>query len=159
MPAGGGEPRRLMQSGAIDTEPAFTPDGRMLYFVSDRGGSPQVYRTPVSGGAVDRVTFGGNYNISPAISADGRSMAYIARNGNQFRLMLMDLASGNVRALTETNDDESPSFAPNSRLIIYATRAGGRDVLMTTTLDGRIKTRLLSSGVDVREPVWGPYGR
>jgi TolB protein len=159
MPANGGEPRRMMQSGAIDTEPAFTPDGRMLYFVSDRGGSPQVYRTPVSGGAVDRVTFGGSYNISPAISADGRSMAYIARNGNLFRLMLMDLASGNVRGLTETNDDESPSFAPNSRLIIYATRAGGRDVLMTTTLDGRIKTRLLSSGVDVREPVWGPYGR
>jgi TolB protein len=159
MPAAGGEPRRLTQGSAIDTEPAFTADGRTLYFVSDRGGSPQIYRMPVAGGAAERVTFGGSYNISPAVSADGRSLAYVTRNGGAFKLMLMDLASGNIRALTDTNDDESPSFAPNSRLIIYATRAAGRDVLMTTTLDGRIKTRLLSSGVDVREPVWGPFGR
>jgi TolB protein len=61
--------------------------------------------------------------------------------------------------LTDTTDDESPSFAPNSKLIIYASRAQGRDVLMTTTLDGRIKTRLLSTGLDVREPVWGPFNR
>jgi TolB protein len=114
---------------------------------------------PVAGGSVERVTFDGSYNISPAVSPDGRSLAYITRNGSAFKLMLMDLASRRVQALTDTSDDESPSFAPNSRLIIYATRAGGRDVLMTTTLDGRIKTRLLSSGLDVREPVWGPYGR
>ncbi len=159
VPAAGGTPRRLTQGGAIDTEPAFTADGRTLYFVSDRGGSPQIYRMPASGGAAERVTFGGDYNISPAVSPDGRSLAYITRAGGGFRLTLMDLASGNVRSLTETKDDESPSFAPNSRLLIYATRAGGRDVLMTTTLDGRIKTRLLSTGVDVREPAWGPYGR
>ncbi len=162
QPVAGGEPRRLAtggSAGAIDTEPAFTADGRTLYFVSDRGGGPQIYRMPVAGGSVERVTFDGSYNISPAVSPDGRSLAYIARNGSAFRLMLMDLASRRVQALTDTSDDESPSFAPNSRLVIYATRSGGRDVLMTTTLDGRIKTRLLSSGLDVREPVWGPYGR
>jgi TolB protein len=59
--------------------------------------------------------------------------------------------------VTDTDNDESPSFAPNGRLIIYATRAQGRDVLMTTTLDGKIRTRLLSSGQDVREPAWGPF--
>jgi len=161
QPVGGGEPRRLAtgSGGAIDTEPAFSADGRTLYFVSDRGGGPQIYRMPLAGGSVERLTFDGAYNISPAISPDGRAMAYVTRSGNAFRLMLMDLASRRVQALTDTSDDESPSFAPNSRLVIYATRAGGRDVLMTTTLDGRIKTRLLSSGLDVREPVWGPYGR
>ena len=61
--------------------------------------------------------------------------------------------------LTDTTDDESPSFAPNGKLIIYATRAQGRDVLMTTTLDGKIKARLVSTTADVREPVWSPYGR
>jgi TolB protein len=76
-----------------------------------------------------------------------------------FRLHLMDLAGGTVTVLTDTNDDESPSFAPNGKLIIYASRAQGRDVLMTTTLDGRIKARLLATGADVREPVWGPFNR
>jgi TolB protein len=71
----------------------------------------------------------------------------------------MDLSNGIVQTLTDTVDDESPSFAPNGRLIVFATRAQGRDVLMTTTLDGKIKTRLLSSGADMREPAWGPFGR
>ena len=113
-----------------------------------------------AGGNAERVTFTGAYNISPAISPDGRTLAYISRlNGATFRLHTLELASGNIQSLTDTNDDESPSFAPNGKLIIYASRAQGQDVLMTSTLDGRIKTRLLSSGQDVREPVWGPFNR
>ena len=160
IPVSGGTPVRLTSSSAIDTEPAYTPDGRAIYFVSDRGGGPQIYRVPTAGGSsVERVTFDGAYNISPAISPDGRLMAYITRQGNAYRLMLLDLQTGNVQALTDTQDDESPSFAPNGRLLVYATRLQGSDVLMTTTLDGKIKTRLLSSGSDMREPAWGPYGR
>jgi TolB protein len=137
----------------------FSPDGRTVYFVSDRGGGPQVYRVPAAGGNAERVTFSGNYNISPALSPDGRTLTYINRNGSAFRLTTLDLSNGIVQTLSDTVDDESPSFAPNGRLIVFATRVQGRDVLMTTTLDGRIKTRLLSSGADMREPAWGPFGR
>lgn len=158
--AGGGEPQPLTRSGAIDTEACYSPDGRHVYFVSDRGGGPQVYRVAAGGGTVERITFDGGYNISPSISPDGRQMAYVTRTADgAFRLMLMELPSGTPMALTDTRDDESPSFAPNGRLILYATRQRGGDVLMTTTLDGKIKTRLLSSGADMREPAWGPFGR
>jgi TolB protein len=154
---GGDGPRRLTHSQAIDTEAVFAPDGQSLYFVSDRGGGPQVYRMSVAGGAAERVTFQGNYNISPAVSPDGRWLAWVTRD-NGFRVMVQPLqAAGTPQAVTDTQEDESPSFAPNSRLLMYATRAQGRDVLMTTTLDGRIRTRLLSTGADVREPAWGPY--
>lgn len=159
----GGTPRRLTQSGAIDTEAAWAPDGKSLVFVSDRGGGPQIYRIGASGGDAQRLTFAGAYNISPALSPDGKSMAFISRLGSgAFRLHTMDVGNGSGGtpvALTDTNDDESPSFAPNGKLIIYASRAQGRDVLMTTTLDGRIKARLLATGADVREPVWGPFNR
>ncbi len=155
----GGTPRRLTTSPAIDTEPVFTADGRLMFFVSDRGGGPQIYRMNAGGGDATRVTFTGSYNISPAISPDGKTLAYVTRQGGAFRVVTQDLASGNVTTLTDTSEDESPSFAPNGRLIIYATRAQGQDVLMTTTLDGKIKTRLLATNIDVREPTWGPYGR
>ena len=155
----GGNVRRLTTSSAIDTEPVFSPDGATVYFVSDRGGGPQVYRVPVAGGRPERVTFRGSYNISPALSPDGATLAYVAREGSTYRVTTMELATGTLRTVSDTNDDESPSFAPNGRLIMYATRVQGRDVLMTTTLDGRIKTRLLTSGLDMREPAWGPYGR
>jgi TolB protein len=161
MDRSGGNLRRLTTSQAIDTEPAFAPDGRSVYFVSDRGGGPQVYRIPVGGGPAERVTFTGNYNISPAMSPDGRYLAYITRQGASFRLCLLDLANSSLAptVLTDTSDDESPSFSPNGRLINYASRAQGRDVLMTTTLNGKVKARLISTTVDVREPVWGPFGR
>lgn len=156
----GSNARRITQSSAIDTEPCFSPDGRMIYFVSDRGGSPQIYRQPVGGGGAERVTFSGSYNISPAISPDGRWMAFVQRQGGGvFKVMTMELSSGQVQSVSDTGDDESPSFSPNGRFIIYATRAQGRELLMTTTLDGKMKTRLLTSGQDIREPVWGPYGR
>ncbi len=161
MDRNGGNVRRLTSSSAIDTEPCFSPDGRTVYFVSDRGGGPQVYRVAAGGGNVERITYAGSYNISPAVSPDGRTLAYVSRQGNSFKLQTLDLSSPGSQpaSLTDTTDDESPSFAPNGKLIIYATRAGGRDVLMTTTLDGRIKARLVSTTADVREPTWGPYGR
>ncbi len=151
-----GEARRLTTSVGIDTEPAFSADGTALYFVSDRGGSPQIYRMPAQGGPAERVTFNGSYNISPAPSPDGRWLAYVSRVGGQFKLYVMDLTSGQSTPVTDTSADEKPSFAPNSRLIVYATIAQGREALMTSTVDGRIKARLAGQGGDIREPDWGP---
>ena len=155
--ANGGEPRRLTQSSGIDTEPVYAPDGKNLFFVSDRGGAPQIYKMPANGGNVERVTFTGNYNISPSMSPDGRWLAYISRVGGAFKLHLMELATGVVTPLTDTSADENPSFAPNSRLIVYATQYQGREALMTTTLDGKVKARLNGQGGDIREPDWGPF--
>ena len=155
--ATGGEAKRLMQSAGIDTEPVYSADGRSIYFVSDRGGAPQIYKVPRTGGNAERVTFNGSYNISPAVSADGRWMAYISRSGGGYKLQVMDLASNAVTAITDTTADESPSFAPNSRLIVYATQQQCREALMTTTLDGKIKARLAGKGGDIREPDWGPF--
>jgi len=158
MSRSGGNLRRLTQSSGIDTEPVFSPDGRFIYFVSDRGGGPQIYRMSAEGGSADRVTFNGAYNISPSISPDGKSMVFVSRQGG-YRIALQDLASGTVSWISENSDDESPSFAPNGRMVLFASRAGGRSVLMTSSLDGKVKSRLLSAAGDLREPAWGPFGR
>ncbi|MBK7549164.1 MAG: Tol-Pal system protein TolB [Rhodoferax sp.] len=155
--ANGGAPRRLLKSDSIDTEPVYSPDGRNIFFVSDRGGAPQIYRTSATGGNVERVTFTGGYNISPAISPDGRWLAYISRVNGAFKLHVMELATGTTTAITDTTADESPSFAPNGRLIVYATQQQGKEALMTTTLDGKIKARLGGQSGDIREPDWGPF--
>ena len=159
MDANGGQPRRLTNSGSIDTEPVYSADGRSIFFVSDRGGSPQVYRMGANGENPQRLTFEGSYNISPAPSPDGRWLAFISRVNGAFRLHVMDLNGGKVTALSDTNADESPSFAPNSKLIVYATRDRGQEALMTSTVDGRVKTRLAGAQGDIREPDWGPFIR
>jgi len=148
--------QRFARSSGIDTEPFFSPDGQWLYFTSDRGGSPQIYRMPVAGGPAQRITFEGGYNVSPRVSPDGKSLAYIARNNGRFQATLLDLGTGQVQVLTDSDLDESPSFAPNGRQILLATIIAGRGVLTAVSADGRVKQRLTVSAGDVREPAWGP---
>jgi len=153
----GGESKRLTQSSGIDTEPVFAPDGRSIYFTSDRGGSPQIYRMNVGDGSISRVTFGSTYNVSPRVSPDGALLAYVTRRDGKFFIALKDIAAGTETILTDTGREESPSFAPNGRWVMYSTQAGGGDYLTAVTTDGRIKQRLTSSSGDIREPAWGPY--
>jgi len=147
---------RLTRGGNLDTEPVFSPDGKTLYFTSDRGGSAQIYQMPAGGGESRRVSFSGSYNVSPAVSPDGRYLAYISREDGGFRVVLHELASGQIRVLTDTARDESPSFAPNGQAVLYATVQGGRGILGTVSVDGKTRARLSESGVDAREPAWGP---
>jgi TolB protein len=156
--ASGGEPTRLTRSESIDTEATYSADGKSIYFMSDRGGAPQIYKMGASGGSATRVTFTGNYNISPSLSPDGKWLAYISRTGGGYKLFVMDLASGVTNAITDSNADEKPSFAANSKLIIYATKLQGKEVLMSTTVDGRIKSRLAGASGDIREPAWAQTG-
>jgi TolB protein len=156
MSTSGGEPVRLSRSEGIDTEATYSADGKSIYFVSDRGGSPQIYKMSSSGGGATRVSFSGNYNISPTLSPDGKWLAYISRAGGGYKLYAMDLSTGAANAITDTNADEKPSFAANSKLIVYATKFQGKEALMTTTVDGRVKAKLGGVGGDIREPAWGP---
>ena len=149
--------RRLTNTNGIDTEPQFAPDGQSIYFTSDRSGGPQIYRMSVTGGDAQRVTFHGSYNISPRISPDGKTLAYISRRDGRFQLYVLDLATDQEMRLSDTGRDESPSFSPNGKYIMYATEAGRRGTLAAVSVDGRVKYRLTLQAGDVREPTWGPF--
>lgn len=158
VPASGGEPVRLMQSNAIDSGAAFTPDGRDIIFFSDRSGGPQLYRVPVTGGEAKRLTFEGTYNTSPRLSADGKFVAFVNREGGKLRIATLELATGQRTILTDGPLDDSPSFSPNGRTILYEDKSGGRGKLGAVSSDGRVKWKVVSQVGDVREPAWGPYG-
>jgi TolB protein len=137
----------------------FMPDGKSILFTSDRGGSPQVYRLTLGSGAVERVTFDGSYNVSPRPFPDGKGFAFVRRDGGRFQIAVQDFASRQVQVLTEGPRDESPSVAPNGKLILYANEVGGRGILAAVSSDGRVKQRLVAPATDVREPAWGPFPR
>ncbi|WP_414691473.1 Tol-Pal system beta propeller repeat protein TolB [Noviherbaspirillum sp.] len=149
--------RQLTNTNGIETEPQFSADGQSIYFTSDRGGGPQIYRMSASGGDAQRVTFNGSYNISPRVSPDGKSLAYISRREGRFQLYLLDIASGQELRLSDTSRDESPSFSPNGKYIMYATESGRRGSLAVVSVDGRVKHQLTTQAGDIREPTWGPF--
>jgi TolB protein len=151
--------QRLLSSPGIDTEASFAPDGQSVLFTSDRGGTPQIYRLNLASNAVERLTFDGGYNVSPRATPDGKGFVFVRRDGGRFMLGIQDFATRQVQLLTQGPLDESPSVAPNSRLIIYAAQQGGRGILAAISSDGRVKQRLVSPATDVREPAWGPLAR
>jgi len=149
--------KQITKHWGIDTEPTWTPDGSEIVFTSSRSGKPQIYRVPAKGGTAKRLTFDGKYNASPEVSSDGRTLVYVQGEGNTFRITSMDLQSGFVQVLTDGPLDESPSFAPNGSMILYASTDKFKGVLAAVSTDGRFKQKLVLSEGDVREPTWGPF--
>lgn len=148
--------QKLTKSYAIDTEPDWSPDGRQIIFTSDRGGKPQLYVIPSTGGRATRLTFTGDYNAGGHFSSDGHSIVMVHANRGDYRIAVMDVATRTVNVLTAGSLDESPSFAPNGTMVLYASKKGGRSVLSAVSVDGRMQQKLAFAGGEVREPAWAP---
>ena len=148
---------QLTRNYAIDTEPVWSPDGSSIYFTSDRGGKPQIYQVSAGGGGESRVTFAGDQNAKSSVSFDGKKIAVSQGNKNMYHIAVLDRASGSNTVISPGNFDESPSFAPNASMLLYAATEGSRDVLYAVSADGRVRQRLVLADGDVRSPAWGPY--
>ncbi|MGC1182760.1 Tol-Pal system beta propeller repeat protein TolB [Legionella sp.] len=152
-----GTMRQLTFGDAIDTEPRYAPDGKSLLFTSGRGGSPQIYRLSLTDGQVSRITFEGNYNARASYTPDMKTIVMLHRDDKQFNIGMQNVSGGSIISLTFSGHDESPSVAPNGRLILYATHNQDKGVLGIVSLDGRIRMTLPARNGDVQEPAWSPY--
>jgi TolB protein len=149
--------QRITDHFGIDHEPSFSADGRSVLFTSSRGGSPQIYQVDLASGRPERVTFDGEYNARPRITPDGKSIVMVHRDKGIFHIASQDLKTGDMRILTETLLDESPSVAPNGAMLLYATQQQGKGVLGAVSMDAGVKFTMPSRQGDVREPAWSPF--
>ena len=143
----------------IDTEAVWL-DGQNLLFTSDRAGKPQVYQVSASGGEPRRISFQGDSNARASVSADGKKVAMAQGSGNIYRIAVLDRSfggSGRWQTLSPGNLDESPSFAPNASMLLYATKEGRKGVLYSVSADGKVRQRSTIADGDVREPAWSPF--
>lgn len=147
--------QRVTKHWGIDTEPSWLPNSESMVFTSNRSGKPQLYKVDSVGQRPQRLTFDGDYNTSPEVSKDGLKMAFVYRDKSGFKIASMDFETGIIDILTDGPLDESPSFAPNGSMILYA--EGQRAALAAVSSDGRFKQRLVAKEGEVREPSWSPF--
>ena len=157
--------KQITRHWAIETEATWTPDSESIIFVSDRGGRPQLYKTSSDGGRATRLTFEGVENLRPSVSPDGKWVAMVHGMRNEdsrleYRIAVMELATGHLNVLTDGVLDEAPSFAPNGSMVIYATttKRGGKGELAAVSVDGSVKQSLAYED-EVREPAWSPINK
>ncbi|MEM9303641.1 MAG: Tol-Pal system beta propeller repeat protein TolB [Pseudomonadota bacterium] len=157
--------RQLTEHWAIDTEPRWTPDGRSVIFTSDRGGRPQLYQVPANGSEKPRrITREGQYNARATLSPDGERIGMVHGNDNDYRIAVLDKSNGVLQIVSGGPLDESPSFAPNGSMLLYASRRGSQGVLSAVPVLGvaagvRASHQLIFAEGDIREPAWSPLRR
>lgn len=149
MSALGGSPTRLTRTRGVESSPSWSPDGRQIVYVSDDRGSPLLHRIASSGGIGSVIPTGFAYNTEPDWSPDGSKIAFTVRSGG-FSIAIKDIRTGAVTIAAPNGTN--PSWAPNSRHLIYASSSGSSIILLDTQT-GRSYPIVTGLG-RVSEPSW-----
>jgi len=152
--------KKLTRAYGIDVSPAFSPDGTKIAFVSDRGGSPQIYIMNSDGtGRPKRLTFDGNYNTSPAWSPNGKFIVYVGRTNGKNQIFVVKFDGKDLRQLTNVGNNEGPSFSPDGYFVAFDSDREGKRGIYIMRADGGEKKRITPRNVNAVSPEWSPYLR
>ena len=116
---------KITNNWAINTEPSWAPDGKSLIFTSDRGGSPQIYQVNLQDKLTQRLTYDGKYNATASYTADGSEIILLHQLDGNFNIAVMDLKTGTIKDLTHSGKNQSPSVAPNGKMVVFASEHSG----------------------------------
>lgn len=154
--AGGGTPQRLTDTPGIDVGGSFSPDGSQVVFESDRSGSQQIYVMNSDGSNQRRISFFGGRAATPEWSPRGDQIAFTHIVGD-LRVAVMNPSGGGMRHLTNSWQDEAPTWSPNGRIVQFfrTARNSGETSIWQVDLTGRNERRL-NTPVGASDPAWGP---
>lgn len=147
--------------GAMNVEPAASPDGTKIAFSSDRSGAPMIYVMNADGSNVRRLTFAGKYNASPAWSPDGSKIAFAGWENDHFDIFVMDADGTNMVRITSAkkpngkwSKNEDPVFSPDGRLLMYTSDRTGNSQIYISNLDGSEERRITNDSHNYFKPKW-----
>lgn len=151
--------KRLTDGWGIEVAPSFSPDGKRMAYVSDRGGNPQIYVLDLASGTNRRITFGHKYCAAPCWSPRGDRIAYQAQVNGTFQVATIRPDGSDVKVVSSGfGGGEDPTFSPDGRLIAYAGRRTGRYQIYLMTAGGEFITRLTNLPGEQTDPAWSPRG-
>lgn len=154
--------QRLTEHPGIDTSPSFSPDGKFIVFNSNRGGSQQLYVMNADGSDVKRISFGHGRYGTPVWSPRGDLIAFTRMDEAKFRIGVMRPDGSGERLLTDSYQDEGPTWSPNGRVLMFFRQSpylkdgrGGETSLWSVDLTG-YNERQVPTVVQASDPAWSP---
>jgi TolB protein len=155
--------RQLTSGGSLDVSPCYSPDGTQIVFNSDRGGDQQLYVMGADGGGIRRISFGSGRYATPVWSPRGDLIAFTRISGGQFSIGVMRPDGSGERILSEGWSMESPTFAPNGRVLAFYretqardARGGGYSSRLAQIDIAGFNERQMVTPTDASDPAWGP---
>lgn len=151
----GSKVTRLTKSFGFDVDPAFSPDGSKIAFVSSRSGMPMVYAMNMDGSKVQRLTYAGKYNATPAWSPTNQKIAFSGWVDGIFDVFIMNPDGTHIERLTKgMGNNEDPYFSPDGNFIVFSSnRAGGKNIYVMN-MDGSYVKRLTFGLGQCVAPKW-----
>ena len=154
--------KQLTFHSSIDTSPSYAPDAKQVAFNSDRGGSQQLYVMDSDGRKVRRISYGKGRYATPNWSPRGDLIAFTKIHKGIFYIGVMRPDGSGERLLTKGFLVESPTWAPNGRVLMYfretpskGKKGGGRTRLYSIDLTGYNEREIITP-LDASDPAWSP---
>ena len=162
---------QLTRTRTTDTQPAWSPDGQLIAFRTNRYGTrlnahEQVMVMRADGTGTRRVSQDADpvvFSSQPAFSPDGERIVFRSNRDTRTRIAdvySMDLAGGDVRRLTDTpgSDERYPSLSPDGTTLLYASNRGGTWGIWAADADGSDPRVVFDGPAEDRAPAWSPDG-
>jgi TolB protein len=152
-----GQLTQLTDGYSINTEPNWAPDGKSIIFTSDRGGGPEIYQINLASRQVSRLTYNSPYNARASFTPGGNHIVMLTQDSNGYGAAIQNLQTSNVRVLTDSGNVQSPTVAPNGKMVAFADHDDGVGILGMVSTDGSVKLRIPAPNGDLQEPAWSPF--
>lgn len=147
--------------GAMNVEPAVSPDGKKLAFSSDRSGNPMVYVMDIDGSNVKRITFAGRYNATPSWSPDGKRLAFAGWSIDHFDIFTVNTDGSDMLRITSSRkpngkwaNNETPVYSADGRMLMYTSNRTGVNQIFISNLDGSEERRITNDDANYFSPKW-----
>jgi TolB protein len=141
----------------IEVSPAISPDGKAVAFVSDMGGSAQIYSMDKIGYNKTRITYEGRYNTSPTWSPRGDMLAFSGSHEGKNQIFVVRPDGTGLKRITEDGNNEQPVYSPDGRFIAFTSDRQGKKGIYVMRANGEEQRRITSRDIVASDPRWSPY--